>query len=565
MTDHRPALTGFTRQHDETSYAILHRFLWPSQPSPTAYEPQNLTQYIKDCPADLSVFTDDLDGPPPAPQTRTRIRYLDLAAQTEFAVHPVKLARGLDKMVIRDEYVDFMDRAAKFQGQGKRYFLTGQPGIGKSVGAGYFLFRLLASGQSVFFIPDTDDGVFYFSEAGVDYVKSDLSIMDHLDVKEALSRSWIIIDANRGPENFLPLPWIEEGSLVVWTSSPNAWRLHQFHKQYRGNPWYMKPWSLEEVGALTMLANQDPAVVWARLKRHGPVARSLFYSQDTDDEDEARIWEANIVDGEINAVLASSFPSPDKASDHIFLIQPQETLDAAGQLVIHRMLSSVNLLSNPIASRTVELMQQHFERFWQHITFAFDTSYTCFVAGKLVESLLHRLLIERKIDLPIAFGGGKVAEQLELIGKADNFFLETHTQDRRDYRPLYLRPQSPNCNFAAVDAILITDANLYLFQTSLPDRHSHDYNRTLARLATLKIEVDSLSLFYCIVAKGEDRVKKLMGKATEALKLLQRDPKKVGKLRNLCAIDVERLMRLKVVGCTLDALTGRMQEVEAEV
>ncbi|KAJ7068781.1 hypothetical protein C8F01DRAFT_1119270 [Mycena amicta] len=568
------ALPGFKRVEPTNRYGIIHGLLWP-----TSQETDRLAPYIETCQADLSWWTADRDGdatpvdveksdqssnvdnsnqPPPA--LTTPIRYLDLRKHPSFAMF---LLHDLNKMILRQEYDAFMSDSMQ-EGENRRFFLTGQPGIGKSVGAGYLLFSLLASGRPVFFIPDAKH-VYYFSEAGADEVGTDLDMND-MRLRGAIQRSWVLVDMDTTLE-WYPPPWTKAATRLVWTSLPNATRKHHYESQFNAKLWYMKPWSLMEIAALTTLEERDPQKVWARLKTHGPVARSLFAT----DTDKDMIKEAMDIDRQINLLLASnifSFASPDKASDHIFLIQPQETLDAAGQLVIHRTLSSVNFLSNPIASRTVELLQQqHLERFWQQIAFAFDISYTRFIAGKLIESLLHRLLIERKIDLPIAFSGGKVAEQLELIGKADNFFLETHTQDRRHCRPLYLRPQSPNCNFAAVDAILITEANLYLFQTSLSDTHSHDFNmplRTLARLATLKIEVDSLQPFYCVVGMKEDRVKKLLVQATRTLALLQRDPKKVPELENLSQKDLQRLGKMKAMGCTFDVLTGCLQEVELE-
>jgi hypothetical protein len=125
--------------------------------------------------------------------------------------------------------------------------------LGKSIGAGYFLFRLLASGQSVFFIPDKYS-VFYFSEAGVDVVNASHDMYD-IDVIRALRCSWILIDVE---SEWFPDPWVELASCLVWTSSPKESRMHHFIKQYKATAWYMKPWSLAEIAAVMYVSSLTP-------------------------------------------------------------------------------------------------------------------------------------------------------------------------------------------------------------------------------------------------------------------------------------------------------------------
>ncbi|KAJ7484631.1 hypothetical protein FB451DRAFT_88537 [Mycena latifolia] len=566
MTDDEPALPEFTRVGPKDQYAILHKLLWPtgptsSQPADSAApEPERLARHIEACAADLSLWTDDQDGdatamdvdkleqPPPAPP----IRYINLAEleHESLAVHRLS---ALDTLIVRQEYVDFMAHA--MQGQKLHFFLTGQPGIGKSIGAGYFLFRLLASGQSVFFIPDTHN-VFYFSEAGVDVVNASHN-MGNVDVKRALRRSWILIDVEIGSQEWFPDPWVELASCLVWTSSPKESRMRHFIKQYRATAWFMKPWSLEEIAAVTTLEKRDPKDVRARFARSGPVARSLF--------SDSTMATTTSIDKVVNKALADNLfdfatsdlvDKTDKASHRMFLIGPQEALDEAERPSLQRKERSFDFLSNYIASRTAELTERHVEKVRRQLAHAFDSPDTRSVAGKLVESMLHRALIHRKIDLPAAFGGGPVAGELELIGKAEDFFLETHVPNQRDCRPLYLRPQSPN--FAAVDAILVTVAVLCLVQSSLPTSHSHVVKtllQILTRLKTNKIAVDSLRLVYCVVGTDEGRVKRLVREASEKLTALQASPQ-ARELGNLSQIALTRLSRLQVVGFTFDTQKG---------
>ncbi|KAJ7885118.1 hypothetical protein B0H14DRAFT_3856976 [Mycena olivaceomarginata] len=488
---------------------------------------------------------DDSERPPPAPP----IRYINLA-EVEHKSLAVHRLTPLDMIIVRQEYVDFMAHATAHVMQGKKIhvFLTGQPGIGKSIGAGYFLFRLLASGQSVFFIPDKHR-VFYFSEAGVDVVNASHDMGD-VDVERALRCSWILIDVETGSQEWFPDPWVELASCLVWTSSPRERRMHHFIKQYEATAWYMKPWSLEEITAVMALQKRDPKDIRARFATSGPVARSLF-------RDPNMVTNTSL-DKVINKALADNLFNfaTSNLVDQMFLIRPQEVLDEAERPSLQRRACSFEFLSNYIASRTAELTEQHVEKVQQQLARAFDNPETRSAAGKLVESMLHRALIYRKIDLPAAFGGGPVAGELELIGKAEDFCLETHAPDRRDCRPLYLRPQTPN--FAAVDAILVTAAVLCLFQSSLATSPSHVVKtllQILTGLKTNKIAVDSLRLVYCVVGTDEDRVKRLVREASEKLTALQASPQ-ARELRNLSQIALTRLNKLRVVGFKFDTQKG---------
>ncbi|KAJ7322874.1 hypothetical protein DFH08DRAFT_888141 [Mycena albidolilacea] len=562
MTNDEPALPGFARVNPNNPYAMLHKLLWPtgptsSQPADSAApEPERLARHIDACVADLSLWTDDQDGdatamdvddserPPPAPP----IRYINLA-EVEHKSLAVHRLLALDMIIVRQEYVDFMAHATAHVMQGKKIhvFLTGQPGIGKSIGAGYFLFRLLASGRSVFFIPDKHS-IFYFSEAGVDVVNASHN-MGNINVKRALRCSWILIDVESGSQEWFPDPWVELASCLVWTSSPRERRMHHFNKQYKATAWYMKPWSLAEIAAVMTLQKRDPKDIRARFARSGPVARNLF-------SDPEMVTDTSL-DKVINKALADNLFNfaTSNLVDQMFLIRPQEVLDEAERPSLQRRECSFEFLSNYIASRTAELTERHVEKVWQQLARAFDNPDTRSAAGKLVESMLHRALIHRKIDLPAAFGGGPVAE-LELIGKAEDFCLETHAPNRRDCRPLYLRPQTPN--FAAVDAILVTVAVLCLFQTSLATSHSHVVKtllQILTRLEINKIAVDSLRLVYCVVGTDEGRVKRLVREASEKLTTLQASPQ-ARELGNLSQIALTRLNRLRVVGFKFDMQKG---------
>ncbi|KAJ7068703.1 hypothetical protein C8F01DRAFT_1119034 [Mycena amicta] len=244
----------------------------------------------------------------------------------------------------------------------------------------------------------------------------------------------------------------------------------------------------------------------------------------------------------------------------MFMIQPVEVLDASGQPSIQRKEVSFNFL----ASRTAHLMEEHPDQVRRQLIHAFNNPETRSAAGKLVESIIHSVLVQGKTDLPAAFGGEKVAAHLELVGKAENFSLEMHAQDRRDLRPLYLRPLSANS--ASVDAILVTKAHVCLIQTSLSETHAHNVRtllHILTRLKTNKIPVDSLRLVYCIIGVEHHRVQDLLGEANKTLKLLQDNPN-AAELQNPNATTIERLKKLEVAGFTLDTQAGVLSKVEME-
>ncbi|KAJ7072583.1 hypothetical protein C8F01DRAFT_1225550 [Mycena amicta] len=560
-------LPGFSRLSSGNRYAILHELvLWPTGTQ------DRLAPYIEAWNPNLwtvgqamDVDPDESDQPPLA-----AIRYINLAEHRRLAVD---LLQGLDTMIIRQEYVDFLADALQQVQEGKqpRFFLTGQPGVGKwsssplplrsYIVLGYFLLRLLASSQPVFFISDSNDSVSYFSETGVEFVMANNSIMQETDVLTALERSWVIIDVDLGMLDWLPKLWVKSAACVVWTSPPRERRKHHFTKQFDSAVWLMMPWSQEEIAAVTALDKRDHNDVRNRFSVNGPVPRNLFGKNTT--------TSLSTIDQAIKKALSDGIFSltisdvAEKASHEMFMIQPVEVLDASGQPSIQRKEVSFNFLSNFIASRTADLMEQHIEKVRRQLIHAFNNPETRSAAGKLVESIMHSVLIQGKTDLPAAFGGGKVAAYLELVGKAENFSLEIRAQGRRDLRPLYLRPLS--ANFASADAILVTKTHVCLIQTSLSETHSHNVRtllRILTRLTTNKIPVDSLRLVYCIVGVEHHHVQNLLGEATKTLKLLQDNPN-AAKLQNPNEITIKRLKKLEVAGFTLDAQIGVMVEVEA--
>ncbi|KAF8888004.1 hypothetical protein CPB85DRAFT_1334845 [Mucidula mucida] len=487
----------------------------------------------------------------PAPM----VRYINLAEHKDLAVHWLDQC---ETFIILQEYVEFMADAAT--ATNPRFFLTGQPGIGKSAGAVYFLFRLLSSGQSVFFIPERHYFL-YFSKAGVHIVKGD-NVMDYRQIRDAIRHSWVLIDID-GPAEYFPGRWINMARGLIWTSSPMARRMHHFTKQFSAAPWYMKPWSLEEIAVMTKLNKKDPQDVLARLAITGPIARSIF---GLGAPDLSELSDTSVIDGIIKNALAHwdffNFAYEDviyegnEASHDIFLIQPLEVWDKSEKPSFRRKVCSFDFLSGFIANRTVELAEWHGKDVRRQLAQAFDSPTLRPAAGKLVENMIHRAFMYKKIGVPAAFGGGPVKAELELIGDAQDFLLETHVLDQCESRPLYLRPHSGD--FAVVNAILITKSVLCPISSSLTTWNVHVVKsllQILARLATNNLDIDSLNLVYCFVGTDEDCVKKVVRDVNINLLAIRARPHTL-EVAQLSPVDLTRLSKLEVEGFMLDTEKG---------
>ncbi|KAJ7741209.1 hypothetical protein DFH07DRAFT_943611 [Mycena maculata] len=500
------SLPGFQFLGENTDYAQLHRLLWrtPTSSPPAASaarEPPTLAEYIDvwtggEGNAEGGVDVMDVDEndseptPRPGPQ---QIRFIDLNKHPKLRVHSL-LEPHPPTVVVREEYVEFMTHAFQVEKDDeRRFFLTGQPGIGKSVGACYFLFWLLASGQSVFLIPETDV-VYYFSEAGVQHASDGHTQRNDLAVRAAIKSSWVLIDVDIGSSpsaaDWYPREWIKPCTTLVWTSSPRQERLRRFRTRFLARVWYMSPWTLEEIAVLTKLEKKDPAEIRARFDLSGPVARSLFFDASRASTTEMDSVIRRSFSRGLFEFATSQEGTDEEASHRMYLVRPQESWDEDGVPHLVRAEPTYMFLSNQVAARTVELMAESADTFRERLASAFDHPPTRGAAGKLVESILHRALLRGSVDP---------------FGVAPNSILEAHMT--LPPPPLYLRPQSQT--FAAVDAIVVTDTVLWLVQSSVSDRHSLIFKSLLAILLPLEkqgVKVNGLRLVCCLIGTDDQRV-----------------------------------------------------------
>ncbi|KAJ7891257.1 hypothetical protein B0H14DRAFT_1071444 [Mycena olivaceomarginata] len=104
-------LPGFQFLAETADYAQLHRLLWRTPAS---------------SPPAASAAREPLRGPP-------QLRFIDLNKHPQLRVHSLK--PHPPTVVVRGEYVEFMTHVLQVEKYvERRFFLTGQPGIGKHVG-----------------------------------------------------------------------------------------------------------------------------------------------------------------------------------------------------------------------------------------------------------------------------------------------------------------------------------------------------------------------------------------------------------------------------------------------
>ncbi|KAF9031353.1 hypothetical protein BDZ89DRAFT_1158903 [Hymenopellis radicata] len=492
------------------------------------------------------------------------IRFIDLTeSRSALAINYLDIERDLHRdrgtFIVRDEYRLFMEhalsclRAERRPGNEffVRFFLTGQPGIGKSFGALYILMYLLASAQSVFFIT-SPNCAYFFSSHGVQRTRHELE--KNPEIKTALKTSWVLIDLAGGDTNWIPPLVVRSAHCIVWTSSPQELAMKRFIKHFGAEPWFMKAWTNKEIAAATKRFEIPHKVIKDRLDRGGPVARCLFDAQPLPTQQS--------LENDIRAVLScNTFGfTLDGSSDgkqpvhRVFLIQPAVVIDkASGRVSFQRTDYQVQYLSIAIAQRMFELAGNRLKRLQGQLAAALDISSSRDVAGRLVERMMHWSLASHTVRVPHVFGADYIAGTVRLFGKAANFSSES---EQVDNRPLYLQPQSGS--FAAVDAILVTEKKLGLLQTTLGESYPRNFGTMLRIMARLpkgvNVNVNGFEqVVYCLIGTQRERVKKVMAQAERTLKDLQQlDSHDLSKVLGITHTDVahQQLSTFVVVGYT---------------
>ncbi|KAJ7649698.1 hypothetical protein FB45DRAFT_1130 [Roridomyces roridus] len=510
----------------DSLFDALHLSLWPAEADPAEVEsawnePRSLFDRIETLTRDSERWlTPDHTGSSnsrnsaadpdrePGPQS---IRYISLAAHPDLAVE--KLATELDwrgdaaSFVIRHEYVLFMKHAMarissppddSYRG---RFFVTGQSGIGKSLGCYYLLFRLLATGQSVFFL-NSSSNVYYFSRDGVQRASEVSEAWPRM--VEALRNSWVLIDVDDKP-NWMPPSIFNRAHCIVWTASESD-GTRRFVKTFGAEKWYMKGWSSTEIEALTERLSVKRKRVAERLAMGGPVARSLFGG--------VPIPTRESMETDIQAALRDNIFAFDSGDSPIFIIQPRVSTNG-----LQRTDYAAEFVSDRIAHLTFDIAQDHLERIQGQLGAALDAPSTSTVAGEFLEGMIHRAL-NRGVRLPVIFGAGTLAGTFPLDDIQSG--TPAASESAAAKRPLYLRPTSANF------AILATDDKLGFVHCASGGgdyfTHRRDIFRTLLRIVTRLprgMRRSEMPVVYCVVGTQHARVRALVGEAKRRLEELK--------------------------------------------
>ncbi|KAF7373375.1 hypothetical protein MSAN_00547100 [Mycena sanguinolenta] len=512
---HMDPLPGFHFVDVLDAFYDLHQCLWRDPgPVPVTGEPEALASHIKV----LSANGIDNGG--------NSTRFIDLDASPDLRIHSLLWPHS-STLLVRDEYREFMEHITKLDRFERRFYVTGQPGIGKSAGACYFLFWLLASGQPTFLFLDTNE-ILYFSPTGVQSASQrDLNTRNSF-LRRTVERSWILIDVDVGTSpgaaDWYPGLWINPAAAVIWTSSesgPLYDRRRRSTERYHATTWYMAPWSHDEIAAMIKLEHKNPEDVWARYERSGPVVQTLFYTRDPDTDIE--------IDQVIRTALANhglfdfanSQEAVARACNHrIFLIRPAAELhcdDGVSPVptpILNRSQPTYHFLSGHIISRTLDLLDD--DGLTGLFDSAFDDPRTRTAAGQLLERKLRRTILAWPQEVePVPFGVGGEFPVLTLIGTPHSFSIELHG-DALPPRPLYLRPRDPRFVLSGVDAIILTGDTIWLVHTSLGSWHPSVFETMQAILDCLEtqgIKVGKLRKVYCIVGESYEGQRLVLDRA----------------------------------------------------
>ncbi|KAJ7072679.1 hypothetical protein C8F01DRAFT_1104913 [Mycena amicta] len=479
------------------------------------------------------------------------IGFIDLKAYPSLVILDfevlVKERRDHAVLIVRDDYDCFLhhararvekaERASSFGPISTAFFVTGQPGIGKSYGCFYLLFRLLAMGQSVFFIHSQTETV-YFSGTGVQENVTGRPSSSHYATTDAIRKSWVLINVD-GKEEWDCPEIYQVAHCIVWTSSPRDTRMREFCKRFKAEEWYMRTWSTKEIAAATQLFGMSPDEVLRRMETGGPVARALFAAAPKPSTEK-------LADTIVQALAQNIFDYSHIGStgtppmDRILTIDPLVVVDSSGRARLQRTDYSIQ----------------------EQLAATLNISATRTLAGRAIEGLMHRKL-ERGMTVPEVFGKEcVVAKTFMLRGRADAFDLEIGLTDVARQSPIYLRPRAQN--FSAVDGIFVAKDTLGLIQTSLGDSHSRDFGIILKIISRLKdganIDVkNDWKLFYCLIGTSKDRVGKLVAEAvTTHAKLKELNKEGLGQQLAIPPTKVarDRLHKLSIVGFTFHPKEG---------
>jgi hypothetical protein len=132
-------LPGFEPLPADDPYTVLHSLLWlkdpPSNRPGGSPEPEPLHSWIQPYTTDdqgngTAMDVDEDEDEDESSPPLSGMRYIDLGKHKSLRVHRLR-NKMHSVFLVRYEYVDFMTHTVQCEEKNRRFFLTGQPGIGK--------------------------------------------------------------------------------------------------------------------------------------------------------------------------------------------------------------------------------------------------------------------------------------------------------------------------------------------------------------------------------------------------------------------------------------------------
>ncbi|KAF8548541.1 hypothetical protein OG21DRAFT_1500960 [Imleria badia] len=200
------------------------------------------------------------------------VEYIDLTGYRHaFKVLLGPAVRDQVKILVREEYRTALHELETNDTYHYGAYITGQPGIGKTLFLAYVLVARLGQKRTVAW-QDTTGRPFYvlFRDTATFYSLADPTpLYDHGPL-------WALSDSNAGVQSPAPIFYSPDDVRTIQTTSPKESRWKEWSKQSGAECYVMDIWSRKEVTDLTMLLNLDVQRMTTLVEKWGGVPRVLL-------------------------------------------------------------------------------------------------------------------------------------------------------------------------------------------------------------------------------------------------------------------------------------------------
>ncbi|KAI9462208.1 hypothetical protein HD554DRAFT_2289333 [Boletus coccyginus] len=378
-----------------------------------------------------------------------------------------------DKLLVRNEYRVAL-QALETNSYEAGVYVTGQPGIGKTLFLVYLLVRRLGQQKPV--------AVQFLNGKGFYALFKD-TVSFHLLTDGSPLREnpsvWALCDSNQ----YVTIPdglfLSHVGVRVIQTTPPTASRWKEWSKQVGAQPYIMDIWSEEEVVQLATLLGLDAHRTMTLAEKWGNIPRSLVKYIDEDD------WavETSYRNNASRAVNASKImldqgrrlDLPDDAPSQFYFLRPMGSPARA----ISREFSCVIVPTQTIRCILAEALKAEDNltrlRFYNALTHHPNTHQ---VAGFIFESWFHSFFVVHKmIDCQwVVQGHDNTIIQFPTTSTTAGMDLIPATKNapKSATPPYYWIPSKTN--FPGIDSALVLKDEIFVFQVIMSSVHTTPIN-----------------------------------------------------------------------------------------